>query len=124
MVVDDVSDVLVTVGAFLRSSGFQTTQVRNSDEALAAITAGAAIDVLVTDYAMPGLNGLDLLLQAREIRPDLPVLVITGFWNLALPTDLKRFMVLRKPFDRSTLVAHILALMETDARHASVLPPL
>ncbi len=119
MVVDDVGDVLVTVGAFLRSSGFHTTQVRNPDEALAAIAAGAEVDVLVTDYAMPGLNGLDLLLQAREIRPELPALVITGFWNLALPNDLKRFMVLRKPFDRSTLVTHILTLMEPEPRRVS-----
>ena len=61
LLVDDEGDVLITVGAFLRSSGYQVTSVESGDKALAMVLAGERFDGIVSDYAMQGLNGLNLL---------------------------------------------------------------
>ena len=47
--------------------------------ALAQIEAGDIPDLLVTDFAMPGMNGLTLIKEARRHRPGLPALLLTGY---------------------------------------------
>ena len=80
LVVDDVADVLVVVGAFLAREGFAVQKAASGDEALRWIIASdPRIDVLVTDFARPGLSGSDLTEQALKIRPNLRALVITGY---------------------------------------------
>ena len=71
IVVDDVPDVLVSVGAFLVNAEFTVRKAPNGEEALRVITSDPLIDVLVADFAMPGLNGADLITQAMQIRPSL-----------------------------------------------------
>jgi DNA-binding NtrC family response regulator len=116
IVVDDVTDVLVSVGAFLVNAGFAVTKASNGDEALRVIAGDPGIDVLVTDFAMPGLNGADLIAQAAMVRPSLKALVITGYPNADglnnLPTGT---MVLTKPFRRDALVAAVKSLFVSDS---------
>ena len=58
---------------------------------------------------MPGINGLDLIRQARAIQPGLPALLITGFAEVGGQEPLPEAMaVLRKPFQRSHLVEAVL----------------
>ncbi len=108
IVVDDVADVLVSVGAFLVNAGFPVQKAANGDEALRAIANDPSIDVLVTDFAMPGLNGADLIGQATQIRPSLKAVVITGYPNADGLADLPAgTTVLMKPFRRDALVAAV-----------------
>lgn len=79
LLVDDVADVLVTTGAFLERAGFQVAQAGSGNQALAVLAAGGRFDALVTDYAMPGMNGVELIEQVRVVQPGLAALVITGF---------------------------------------------
>ena len=114
IVVDDVADVLVSMGAFLKNAGFGVRKAANGDEALRAIASDASIDVLVTDFAMPGLNGADLIAQAVQIRPSLKALVITGYPNVDGLSDLPAgITVLAKPFRRDALVAAVESLVGT-----------
>jgi CheY-like chemotaxis protein len=112
IVVDDVADVLVGVGAFLVHAGFSVIKAVNGDDALRVISRDPSIDVLVTDFVMPGLNGADLIAQATQIRPSLKALVITGYPNadgLAdLPSGTK---ILAKPFRRDALVSAVKSLL-------------
>ena len=62
-------NVLVTTGAFLEAAGFDVVRARDGDEALAHLASGQTFALLVTDYAMPGLNGVDLATEALERRP-------------------------------------------------------
>ncbi|MFZ1426723.1 MAG: ATP-binding protein [Geminicoccaceae bacterium] len=113
LVVEDDPDVGRVVAGLLRKSGFQVTMVTDSNEALSKLGANLRFDVLVTDYAMRGMNGADLVLQARELRPALPALIITGYPGAEgldlLPPDVA---VLRKPFDRKDLVRKVKALID------------
>jgi PAS domain S-box-containing protein len=117
LLVDDADDVLVTAAAFLRTVGWQVTRVGSGDEALARLAAGLYCDALVTDYSMPGMDGVDLVTQARAMRPGLPALIITG-----LPETLARhdggIDVLRKPFGRQTLVEAVKRIVSADAETA------
>jgi CheY-like chemotaxis protein len=104
LLVDDHPDVLVGVGAYLAGLGF-VTRIGTGDEALSCLVSGKEFALLVTDYAMPGLNGVDLARQATEHNPSLKVLIITGF-----PSDPGLFdrpsgvAMLAKPFRRVALI--------------------
>ena len=112
LVVDDVSDVLVAVGAFLMKEAFVIRQAANGDEALRLIASDPRIGVLITDFAMPGLNGVELIAQATQIRPNLKALVITGYPNADGLAELPpHTAILVKPFRRDTLIAGVRSLL-------------
>lgn len=113
LLVDDVADVLVTAGAFLAKEGFAVQKAPNGDEALSLIASDAKIDVLVTDFAMPGLSGVELIAQAAQIRPNLRSIVITGYPNADGLAELPpNTTILAKPFRRTALIARIKSLLE------------
>jgi len=121
LLVDDVSDILVTVGAFLDGIGFDVLRASNGDTALELLADGARVDLLVTDHAMPGMAGGDLVVEACQRNPGLRALIITGFPDAAalaiLPPGVT---LLAKPFRRADLVDRVRSLFETvDATAAS-----
>jgi PAS domain S-box-containing protein len=115
LLVDDLTDVLSTLTAILAKAGFEVTPADSGNQALAILAADGPFDVLITDFAMPGMNGAELITRCRAIQPGLRVAVITGFAELgfveALPqgTD-----VLRKPIQRKDLIATVHRLMASD----------
>ncbi len=115
LLVDDVPDVTFTASRFLEKAGMQVTTADSGDAALAVLAAGARFDVLVTDYAMPGMNGVELVTLAREVQPGLPALVMTGFAEVDTDRVARVGGVLRKPFRQQQLVDAILDLMQTAA---------
>jgi CheY-like chemotaxis protein len=120
LLVDDHPDVLVGVGAYLAGAGFDVTRVATGDAALAHVLSGREFALLVTDYAMPGMNGVDLASQALEHNPTLKVLIITGF-----PSDAGLFnrpsgvALLAKPFRRSVLLEVLQSLFAAPSSGAS-----
>lgn len=117
LVVDDDQDVSRVTSAFLRKAGLEVVTVANGDQALAALSADPGITTLVTDYAMVGTDGVELVLQARELRAGLPTLMITGYAGAEglerLPADVT---ILRKPFQRENFVRHVTELVEGTTR--------
>lgn len=83
LVVDDEPTVLMFCTRALSRMGYEAQGASSGEEALALLKTGA-FDVLVTDVAMPGMNGIELLRQAREILPELVVVVITGVGSIDL----------------------------------------
>jgi CheY-like chemotaxis protein len=117
LVVDDSADVLVAVRAFLLGEGYVVVSAADGDTALRQVASDPEIDVLITDFAMPGLSGVELIAQAIQMRPDLKALMITaypGADGLAeLPSHIK---VLTKPFRRAFLLAQVKALVSEASR--------
>lgn len=113
LVVDDDLDVGRVTTSFLQRSGFDVVAVSNGTEALTMLAGSLRFNALVTDYAMPGINGADLVIQARELQSVLPALVITGYAGAEgldrLPSNTT---ILRKPFQREDLVREIKRLVE------------
>ena len=104
LVVDD--DVLVNIGTvdMIQDMGLHALEAYSGTEALELLAENTALRVLITDYSMPGMNGVELASKALALRPDLHVVLATGYG--ALPggeiCDLPR---LGKPFQQSDLRA-------------------
>jgi CheY-like chemotaxis protein len=113
LLVDDTADVLLAVGAFLVGAGFVVVAAGDGDTALRLIATNPQIGVLVTDFVMPGLSGVELIAQATQMRPDLKALLITAYPNAdglaELPSHIK---VLTKPFRRAALIKRVQGLLQ------------
>ncbi len=77
-VVDDEPALCAAYAAAIEAAGYQVTTYPDGQEALAAL-ATRPPHVLVTDVVMPGMSGLELAADLRELYPNLPVLVVSGF---------------------------------------------
>jgi CheY-like chemotaxis protein len=102
LVVDDSEEIRSLMVFLLTSEGFVVSEARDGDDALKRLKA-ESFDVVVTDYQMPGLNGLELMTRAREQDDRRPVIIVSGF-----DTDLSRraaelgaYAWLTKPLSRS-----------------------
>ncbi|MDP3228817.1 MAG: ATP-binding protein [Acidovorax sp.] len=80
MYVDDDQALVFLVQRLLRRRGYEVSGYTDPHEARAALNAAPHnYDLLVTDYNMPGFCGVDLVREARLIRPDLPVALASGY---------------------------------------------
>ena len=77
LVVDDEPLVLMLISMILTSRGWRVIQASDGDVALAR-AAGVELDLLITDYEMPGMNGRSLAHRLCQNDPNLPVLVVSG----------------------------------------------
>jgi len=81
MLVEDNEDVAVSTAAILQANGLEVTHFWSADSALAALKASARLpDLVLSDIEMPGkLSGMDLAFRLRELWPQLPVVLVTGY---------------------------------------------
>lgn len=78
MVVDDNRALRECTQRLLESAGYETIAFAGGDEALTHAAGAPSLDVVVTDLTMDRMSGLDLLGRLRELRPQLPAIVISG----------------------------------------------
>jgi CheY-like chemotaxis protein len=106
LVVDDDPLISSSTAYLLQDLGQDVIEVNSGAAALEILRSGRAVDVLLTDYSMPRMTGLELAGAARALRPTLPVILATGYAELpegreaALPR-------LRKPYEQSQLLREI-----------------
>jgi PAS domain S-box-containing protein len=79
LVVEDDPSVRPVVIELLGELGYQAIEASSSEEALEVLRSPRRLDLMVSDVGLPGLNGRQLAELARELRPDLPVLFMTGY---------------------------------------------
>jgi two-component system cell cycle sensor histidine kinase/response regulator CckA len=114
-VVEDDSLVRRVLKRTLERHGYQTVVVDCAAKAREAWAArGGTFALVISDVVMPGENGLLLCQALREDRPELPILIITGFAPAELVGDSGRidYPVLAKPFTTAQLVASIRTLLQ------------
>jgi len=116
LVVDDEVTVLRVSKAVLARQGYQVTPVEDSTRALELLrTNGLQFDLLLTDHAMPNMTGLELIRAAREVLPDLPIIVATGHLEVGLEADLKSegvLHILQKPYGGGDLAKVVASALE------------
>ena len=125
LIVDDEAVVRMMAAQAVADLGCQVLEAEDGPAALRLLQSKAAIDMLVTDVGLPGLNGRQLADAARVLRPGLPVLLITGYAGPALDDwRLEAGMeVLTKPFRLEDLTAKVgVALTGQDGRDGQRLP--
>lgn len=108
LLVDDDPDVRAVAATMLRDAGHTVIEAGSGGAALERLdTEASDIDLLIADLAMPGMNGFELARAARQERPDLPILFVTGFADMARSEESQHETVLQKPFRAEELTAKV-----------------
>ncbi|MFS2011960.1 response regulator [Azospirillum sp. CT11-132] len=116
LIAEDEDLVAVVVAEVLESEGFRVTVTHNGLEAIEADAADPA-DLLLTDMRMPVMGGEALIRIIRQRRPELPIVVTTGFSEYLPVEEPEHLRVLRKPYSLPALVAMIKALLVAARDH-------
>jgi CheY-like chemotaxis protein len=104
LLVDDNDDVREVTALLLRDSGYAVIEASSGNAALAALDANPAIEVLIVDFSMPGMSGIELLERARAKKPEIRAVFITGYVdNTWLEGRLANEIVVKKPFTMAQL---------------------
>ncbi|MEA9920874.1 response regulator [Xanthomonas campestris] len=107
LLVDDTDVVRMMVSEVLSDAGYHVIEAENADGALAQLRADAQIDMVVSDVGLPGMNGRDMADVARDLRPGLPILFITGYAENAATRQeflAEGMALLPKPFSLNDLL--------------------
>ncbi len=116
LLVDDEEPVREVLGLQLEDAGYTVLSAASGNEAISMLTAGLAVDILVTDLSMPGMDGLAVIRTVQERYPGLPAVLLTGYAGdaaaLALGSAVKGpFALLRKPVRGDQLADRLRALL-------------
>ena len=110
---DDVNLREITA-EMLRDVGLRVLTAANGPEALDLLRGAGRVDLLFSDVVMPGgATGVDLAHAAHELRPDLPVLLTSGYAGAALNRygPVSEFVILPKPYTRTALLERVGAML-------------
>ena len=106
-IVDDEDTVASFTKYALENKGYRAATVDTAAQCLDALRANpAACQVLVTDQTMPGMTGTELAGKVREFAPDLPIIVMSGYFLKIPPEEIARIghvELLGKPFTTDEL---------------------
>jgi two-component system cell cycle sensor histidine kinase/response regulator CckA len=117
LLVEDEPALLRLAERALRRAGFDVMTASSAEEALELLeNDGPRPVALVSDVVMPGMDGIALASRLRERDPDLPVLLVSGYAEVALGRDLaaERLKLLPKPYGLADLVAELKAILPRD----------
>ncbi len=120
IIVDDESSITLTLALLLRAAGHEV-QTANSGAAALRLAETFPPDVLITDFAMPGMNGLELAAELSRRFPGCRLIIFTGGSDFEAPPEqrLPAYKLLFKPVQPDVF----LRLLKTDARQPIPEPP-
>jgi PAS domain S-box-containing protein len=98
LVVDDDPPVREITATMLRTMGVEVMEAGSGGAALEILSGGGEFDLMVVDFAMPGMNGAELAAAAAKTTPDLPVLFVTGYADLSAISSVSEDRIVQKPF--------------------------
>jgi len=108
LLVDDDPAVRAVAADMLRDLGCQVTEAHDGEEAITALRrAPDHVAAALIDFAMPGINGGETAAALRVLRPELPVVLMSGYADLEALADAWSGPVLRKPFSRAELAREL-----------------
>ena len=112
LVVDDEDLLREVLSTNLTDLGYTVLQASGAGPALLLLNTDVPVGIMLTDYAMPGMNGLALIKEARVLRPDLPAILLTGHGMLGPANEASGISLLRKPVKVEEIAGRISALLE------------
>ena len=118
LLVDDDAEVRAAMAEMLRYAGHEVVEAEGGREALDCLDReGDRIDLMILDYVMPGLNGVETARLSRFRRPGLPIMLMTGFADTeVLGAETSADHILQKPFYTADLVAKIEGALRTASK--------
>jgi CheY-like chemotaxis protein len=110
LVVDDHDPTRQTISRMLEAGGFEVIQASSGTEALACLSRQSDdIDMVLSDVTMPGMTGIDLSYQIRELYPTMPVAIVSGDVSELERSIIGRADVpfIKKPFHAESLFSAV-----------------
>jgi len=110
LLVDDEEKLRTSIALRLQLRGYETVEAANGHEAIQAIRSRSNIHVVVLDQKMQGSDTSRVLADIKQLRPDIPVILLTGLGRLDPSIDPSRkdyFSFLEKPCDLDDLIQTI-----------------
>jgi len=120
LLVDDECLVRGVLSEILQDSGFAVVAVASAPEAIAVLGKPCRIDLVFSDVKMEPMDGFELARWIREHRPNLPVILASGYPSkTSMAADLRGVEFFRKPFDFDAVIDKIRdTIAQTQARIA------
>ncbi len=117
MLVDDEALIRAVLAEQLEIAGYEVLVAGSAPAALAMLDQDPAVDLIVSDLSMPGMDGLALIREAQRRRPGLPAILLTGFVTDAAEIAMGGavsggFSLLSKPVEAGRLVERVAVLLE------------
>ncbi len=109
LAVDDDALVLMSTCAMLEELGHTALEAISGKDTLRILLEVGDVDLVITDQAMPGMSGVELAQAMREQRPNLPIVVATGYSDL--PPGSPNYPMIAKPFGEKELARVILEVL-------------
>src|ERR1700761_1663661 len=121
LVVDDDPLIAMTMNAVLTDMGHQSREAHSGKVALELLETGCVVDVIITDYALPGMTGIQFAERVKAQWPALPVILASGYSEL--PEDSGADIIrLPKPYGRADLIRAINLATQLQAAQESTAP--
>lgn len=114
LVVDDEEPVLHVASEILIHLGYSVLTSSSGEEALNRLRSGLHPDLVLLDVIMPGMGGIETFRKIRELNPDMPVLISTGFAERSAVQTLVQEGVsgfVNKPYHIETLAGRVRAIL-------------
>jgi DNA-binding NtrC family response regulator len=115
LVIDDELDMLMLLRMIIEdNTGYEVETTNNPSEGLKLLTE-KHFDLVITDLKMPGMDGMELFDECEEIRPDIPVIIITAYGSLETADEaLKKGVAdfITKPFRKDSILFTIKRVLE------------
>ena len=110
LVVDDDPLIAMSTADMLEDLGHRVLDAHSGAQAMEILQSGVRVDVIVTDHAMPGMNGAEFAARARALCPGIPILLTTGYAHLPLGED-QALPRLAKPYQQRDLAEKLAELL-------------
>jgi signal transduction histidine kinase/CheY-like chemotaxis protein len=120
LVVDDDSAVREVTAGILDDLGYQVVEAGSGGAALEALEMNTGVDVVLLDFAMPGMNGAEVAREIRARRPELPILFATGYADTAALVEASEHDIIHKPFVEEELGQKLAAALGRTAVSSNV----
>jgi signal transduction histidine kinase len=111
LLVDDDPAVREVTAGILREQAYAVVEAGSGGAALEMLDACPVIDILLVDFAMPGMNGAELAREVGARRPDLPILFATGYADAAALLTASEGEIVHKPFVEDELIRKMAAAL-------------
>jgi len=111
LLVDDDSAVREVTAGILQDLGYRVVEAGSGGAALEVLERQSEIDLLLVDFAMPGMNGAEVAREVRARRPGLPILFVTGYADTEALDSTGDEGILRKPFLEQDLAAKLRSVL-------------
>ena len=107
LVIDDEPDMLMLMGMIIEeNTDWEVETTNNPSEGLKMVLENG-YDLVIADLKMPGLDGMEVFEELKEMKPDIPVIIITAYGSLEIADEARKKGVadfITKPFRKDTIL--------------------